>query len=56
MITREIIEERLALLKADMEKLKSSIHATEGAIIDCEYWLSIVDAEEQVKEGHVESE
>ena len=49
MINREQIEERLAQLRSDKTELVAIVHAINGAIQDCEYWLALLDetAEEE---------
>ena len=53
-ITKDAIQARLeqlragsAQIKQDLERLTTSLHATDGAIQDCEYWLSIATAESE---------
>jgi len=43
MVTREKILERLAKLKAEREQLIANLNAYNGAIQDCEYWLSVLE-------------
>ena len=57
MITREQIEARLAQLKAeqakitaDVAQMQANFSAYQGAIEDCEYWLSAVSTETLVTE------
>ena len=47
-ITTDAIQARLeqlragsAQIKQDIERLTTSLHATDGAIQDCEYWLEL---------------
>lgn len=40
-ITREMIEARLADLRAGQAKLRDDMLATDGAIQDCLYWLEL---------------
>lgn len=40
MITREAIEQRLAALKQDLQALALRTGAVQGAILDCEFWLT----------------
>jgi len=40
MIEREQIEARLAQLRSDKTELVANVHAINGAIQDCEYWLA----------------
>jgi len=42
-ITREMVLERLAKLKAEREQLIANLNAYNGAIQDCEYWLSVLE-------------
>jgi regulator of sirC expression with transglutaminase-like and TPR domain len=51
-ITREGIEKRLAQLKAEqaqvqtnLAQLQANLQAYAGAIQDCEFWLSQIDAD-----------
>ena len=53
-MTRELIEARLEDLKkgcvsakTQIEQLTVNLHATEGAIQDCEYWLVVISEEEK---------
>jgi hypothetical protein len=50
-LTREQLEQRKADLAATLEQMKAalgqleaSIHANEGAIQDCDYWIAQLDA------------
>jgi hypothetical protein len=45
---RKKIEERIADLKGGILRMESSIHANNGAIQDCEYWLSELEKEENL--------
>jgi len=45
MVMREMVLERLAKLKAEREQLIANLNAYNGAIQDCEYWLSVLDKE-----------
>jgi len=38
--------ERLAKLKAEREQLVANLNAYNGAIQDCEYWLSVLEGGE----------
>ena len=40
-VTQEAIEQRLAALRAQREQLILNVNAYNGAIEDCEYWLSV---------------
>lgn len=42
MITQELVEERLAGLRAGRAKAVNDIHAYDGAIQDCEWFLAQV--------------
>lgn len=46
MITREIIEKRLAELKSGRQQLLLNVNATDGAIQDCEWWLTVLNVDE----------
>jgi hypothetical protein len=43
MITREQVLARLDLLKSQIEELKANIQAYDGAMQDCQYWLTQLD-------------
>ena len=45
-MTKEQIEARKAELQAGLEQLKANMHATNGAIQECNYWLSQLALEE----------
>lgn len=45
-ITKEQIEERLKLLEQDLKQLQANLNATEGAILDCRYWLEKLEAKD----------
>ena len=49
-MSREQIEKRKAELEAVLEEQKMNASATMGAIQDCDYWLTVLDAEEAPKE------
>jgi len=49
MITREVVLERLAKLKAEREQLIANLNAYNGAIEDCEYWLKLIDQPEEAE-------
>jgi len=51
-ITREMVLERLAKLKEERDQLIANLNAYNGAIEDCEYWLSVLD--KKVKADDVE--
>ena len=38
-ISKSELESRLEVLKQGLEQAKASVHAYEGAIADCQYWL-----------------
>jgi len=44
-ITRELLEERLARYQADRSDLQAQLNAYEGAVQDCQHWLSVLDQE-----------
>lgn len=50
MIKREDIEKRVEALKKDLQALDFRMAAVQGAIQDCDYWLSLVDKEEKEEE------
>ena len=41
-ITSEQVEDRLRDLRGGLAQLQANMQATQGAIEDCEYWLSMV--------------
>ena len=43
MITSEQIEARLTQLRSDKNELVANVHAINGAIQDCEYWLALLE-------------
>lgn len=51
MITRAVIEARLEQLRAEVEQIRANLHAYEGAIQDCEYWLGVLTADEAEETG-----
>jgi len=56
MITREMVLERLAKLKAEREQLLANLNAYNGAIQDCEYWLSVLDKEGEANDVELQHE
>jgi hypothetical protein len=53
MITRAAIEERLKELQRQMEDVQrqrdqawANLNGLNGAILDCQYWLSVVEQDE----------
>jgi len=46
-MTKELIQARLAELRANSEQFKANIHATQGAIQDCEHWLAVIEESEK---------
>lgn len=50
-MTKEKLEERIKLLEQQRDALKSNVLAYEGAIQDCQHWLTELDnTSEEVKE------
>jgi hypothetical protein len=45
-MTKEQLEQRKAALIASLEQQKANLHATDGAIQECNYWLKVL-ADEQ---------
>lgn len=43
MITRAQVEGRMEELKRQQEQLRANLHAVDGALQDCEYWLARLD-------------
>jgi len=56
MLTKEMIEQRLAKLKAEREQLIANLNAYNGAIQDCEYWLSVLDKEGEANDVELRHE
>jgi hypothetical protein len=48
-ITKDVIEKRLADLQQQLEQAKANLHAYEGAIADCKFWLEQLDKLSQSK-------
>ncbi len=47
-MTEEMLRKRIADLQAQREQLLANLNAMQGAIIDCEFWLSeLTKAKEQ---------
>jgi len=46
-ITTEMIEERLAQLRAGLVQVQAQANAYEGAIQDCEHWLDVLREQEK---------
>jgi len=44
-ITRELLEQRLARYRAEQNDLRAQVTGYEGAIQDCQHWLSVLDGE-----------
>jgi hypothetical protein len=44
-MTREQLEQRKAELVASLEQQKANLHATDGAIQECVYWLAQLEVE-----------
>ena len=42
-MNKEAIEARLAQLRADLAKVQGTFSAIQGAIQDCEYWLTQIE-------------
>ena len=42
MITEEDFESRIERYKTDLLTLRNQLTLTEGAILDCEHWLSVL--------------
>jgi hypothetical protein len=49
MITRQQIEERKAQLAQELQKARDSINAIDGAMQDCDFWLSQLPEEEKLE-------
>lgn len=47
-MTEELIREHIQELNKQLEQWKANIHATQGAIQDCEYWLSVLKEDKDV--------
>lgn len=50
MITREHFEGRLEELKRQQEQLRANLHAVDGAMQDCEYWINRLNETEHTGE------
>jgi 3-phenylpropionate/cinnamic acid dioxygenase small subunit len=48
-ITREMLQARLADLRAGHAKAAADMNATAGAIQDCEYWLAEINKSDQAE-------
>lgn len=46
MITRALIEGRMEELKRQQVNLQANLHAVDGALQDCEYWLERIHERE----------
>jgi hypothetical protein len=42
-ITRKALEDRIMELEKGLEQAKANLHAYEGAIADCKFWLEQLD-------------
>ena len=45
-MTLEALRERLAKLQAEYEQTKANMHAYEGAIQECQYWIDLLETSE----------
>jgi hypothetical protein len=45
-ITREALEQRMAQLKAQYDQFVANANATQGAMMECQYWLDQIKAAE----------
>lgn len=52
MVTIAAIEARLAQLRREAEQVKANLHAYDGAIQECEYWLAVALNETAGETGH----
>ncbi len=43
MVTRDALQQRKASLEIGLEQLQANLHATQGAIAECDYWLAQLD-------------
>lgn len=46
-MTKEQLLQRREMLKNGLEKLKCDMNATEGGIQECEFWIKVIEEEEQ---------
>ena len=46
-ITRQMLEQRLAELNAGKEQAVANVNAYEGAIQECSHWLEMLEPQEQ---------
>ena len=50
---KELVQQRLQQLKTEREQMVANIHAYDGGIQDCEYWLSVLDNKnKEAKDGN----
>lgn len=42
-VTRQMVEERLALYRREAEQMMRMLEVYKGGIQDCEHWLSVID-------------
>lgn len=49
-ITKEKIDERLKVLKTNLQQLEAHVQALNGAVQDCEYWLDVLNQPEPEQE------
>lgn len=53
MVTIEAVEKRLSQLREGREQMVRNVHAADGAIADCEYWLALLrEGADDDKSGH----
>ena len=45
-MTKEQLEKRRAELVASLEQQKANLHATDGAIQECDFWLAELEKEQ----------
>lgn len=53
MITVELIQERLAALRQQRDQVMAQLRTYDGAIMDCEYWLSVLEPQEGLPDNVV---
>ena len=49
MMDRAALESRIAELRKALEQIQANGNATIGAILECEYWIAKLDAQEKEK-------
>ena len=50
-MTKDKLLERIKQLETEREQVKATLLAYEGALQDCQYWLSTLEQKEEVNGG-----